>query len=283
MIYQSTGAFPNSNIAKVIEVGDYDFISAFELSSGPYVENIESYLANLSCLKKIAIHNYFPVPRTPFVLNLSSQNPQIIRLSLAHIKNAIDLASKFCTPFYSFHAGFLLDPSPEELGKIVPSTKKIPRDLGTKTFVDNVNKIADYAQERNVTLMIENNVCSNSTLAKFGESPLLFSDVEGAFNLVQSLDPRVKFLCDYAHLKVSAQTLAFEPEAFLNEINNGFKACHLSDNDGFEDQNFAFSEESWFWNLLPKDLEYYSIEVYESNVEIIKKCHFLLEGHLDEF
>ncbi len=282
MIYQSTGAFPNSNMVEVIAAGDYDFISAYELSSGPFIGNIESYLAALSCHSKLAIHNYFPVPETPFVLNLSSQNPQIIRLSLAHIKHAIDLASKFCTPYYSFHAGFLLDPAPHELGNISANKEKIPRDLGTQTFVNNVNKVADYAQEKNVTLMIENNVCSRSTMKKFGESPLLFSDVEGASDLVQSLDPRIKFLCDYAHLKVSAQTLAYDPEAFLNEINDSFKACHLSDNDGFEDQNFAFSQKSWFWGLLPKDLEYYSIEVYESNPEVLKDCHCLLEGHVDE-
>ena len=87
MIYQSTGAFPNSNMVEVIAAGDYDFISAYELSSGPFIGNIESYLAALSCHSKLAIHNYFPVPETPFVLNLSSQNPQIIRLSLAHIKH----------------------------------------------------------------------------------------------------------------------------------------------------------------------------------------------------
>lgn len=282
MIYQSTGAFPVSNIVELIEAGDYDFISAYELSSGPYIEDIESYLAALSCSAKLAIHNYFPVPATSFVLNLSSQNPKIVDLSLAHIKRAIDLASKFCTPYYSFHAGFLLDPSPDELGNISPNKKKIPRDLGTRTFVNNVNKIADYAEKKNVTLMIENNVCSRSTLNKFGESPLLFCDVEGASDLIKSLDPRIKFLCDYAHLKVSAHVLDYDAEAFLNEINNGFKACHLSDNNGSEDQNLAFNEESWFWDLLPKDLEYYSIEVYQSNPETLKNCHFILEGHLNE-
>ena len=39
MIYQSTGAFPVSNIVELIEAGDYDFISAYELSSGPYIED----------------------------------------------------------------------------------------------------------------------------------------------------------------------------------------------------------------------------------------------------
>lgn len=281
MIYQSTGAFPKSNILEISSNKDYDFISAFEMSSGLYFEDVEKLLLDLSKSHNLAIHNYFPVPKVPFVLNLSSQNKEIISKSIAHVKNSIDLAKDFCNPYYSFHAGFLIDPLPNELGNINAKKERIHRKDGLKTFCDNVNSLSEYAEEKKITLMIENNVCSRSTLNRFGDSPLLFSDVNGAAELNKLINPNVKFLCDYAHLKVSAKSLSFNPEAFLEEISERFVGSHLSDNDGFDDQNHSFNEESWFWDYLPKDLEYYSIEVYQDDPIVLRNCHNLLRGHIN--
>ena len=112
--------------------------------------------------------------------------------------NEIDLAKDFCNPYYSFHAGFLIDPLPNELGNINAKKERIHRKDGLKTFCDNVNSLSEYAEEKKITLMIENNVCSRSTLNRFGDSPLLFSDVNGAAELNKLINPNVKFLCDYA-------------------------------------------------------------------------------------
>tara|TARA_B110000977_G_C11069391_1_gene489015 strand:- start:1754 stop:2605 length:852 start_codon:yes stop_codon:yes gene_type:complete len=281
MIFQSTGAFPKSNILEISSNPAYDFISAYEMSSGLYHKNINQILKDLSKSHKIAIHNYFPVPKSPFVLNLSSQNPEIIATSISHVRNSIDVAKEFCRPYYSFHAGFLIDPLPNELGNINAKKERIQRKDGLKTFADNVNLLSQYAEEKNITLMIENNVCSGNTLDRFGDSPLLFSDIAGAKELKSLINSNVKFLCDYAHLKVSSNILCFDPEAFLEEISERFIAAHLSDNDGLEDQNLCFDSSAWFWDHLPKDLEYYSVEVYQDEPSILEKCHNLLRGHIN--
>ncbi len=282
MIYQSTGAFPNHNINKIISDRRYDFIDAFEMSSGPYFDDTFKYIYELSKQKKIAIHNYFPVPKEPFVLNLSSQNPEIIDKSIKHIKNSIDLAKKYCQPYYSVHAGFLLDPLPEELGNISPKNSKIPYNKGLNTFIKNVNDIAEYADSKNINLMIENNVCSQSTLVKFSGCPLLFTDVKSANDLLNSLDSSVKILCDYAHLKVSSSVLNFNAEEFTDIISDRLIACHLSDNNGKEDQNYEFTNHSWFWDILPNNLDYYSIEVYDESPLVLENCHNLLKEYLNE-
>ena len=80
----------------------------------------------------------------------------------------------------------------------------------------------------------------------------------------------VNLLIDVAHLKVSSNSLEFDPAIFLNEVNSYIKAYHFSDNDGKSDSNESFNKDSWFWNYIKKDLDYYSIEVYDySNNTII--------------
>ena len=69
------------------------------------------------------MHNYFPPPKNPFVLNLASSNNKILNLSLKHICKAIKLTSRIGAKYYSFHAGFLVDPMVDRLGKKFDLTK----------------------------------------------------------------------------------------------------------------------------------------------------------------
>ena len=83
----------------------------------------------------------------------------------------------------------------------------------------------------------------------------------------------INLLLDVAHLKVSSQTFKFDAKKALIRLNPYIGGYHLSDNDGKTDSNDFFSEKSWFWKYLRKDLNYYSIEVYSENIKKIYKIH----------
>ena len=93
-----------------------------------------------------------------------------------------------------------------------------------------------------------------------------FDDTEYILN---NIDDNVHLLIDVAHLKVSANTLKFDPFEYLKVFKDYTKGYHLSDNNGLSDSNSQFLNDSWFWPHIRKDLNYYSIEVYNPNPEIL--------------
>ena len=104
-----------------------DFIPEF--SSGmPYKENMVQTFLSAKTKKKYA-HNYFPAPEVPFVLNLASANKEIRKKSIAHCVQGLQLSEKAGAPFFSAHAGFCIDPDPNELGQQLSRSKTIDRKL----------------------------------------------------------------------------------------------------------------------------------------------------------
>ena len=132
MIYISTGGFNKKSVIDVIQILSKNNINAFELSGGVFTDNLESKLKILSDKFEFTVHNYFPPPQKPFVLNLASLNENIYQESLNHIKQSIKLASSIKSPFYSFHAGFLIDPKVKELGKLLKSNNLYDKDKSLK-------------------------------------------------------------------------------------------------------------------------------------------------------
>ena len=138
MIYISTGGFNKKSVIEVIQLLSKNNIKAFELSGGIYTDNLESKLKILSNKFEFTVHNYFPPPKKPFVLNLASLNENIYQESVNHIKQSIKLDSFIKSPFYSFHAGFLIDPKVKELGKTIKSNNLYNRDKSLERFIYSI-------------------------------------------------------------------------------------------------------------------------------------------------
>ena len=179
MIYVTTGGFSNINAAEVANNYLQSGINSIELSAGKYCPDIEKELSALSNKCSFALHNYFPVPQESFVLNLASLDETVFKKSYDHIHNAISLANRLGSQYYSFHAGFLLDPKPSELGKKINKQAFFDRETCVERFVTATNDLARHANELNITLLIENNVCSPRNYQNFGKDPFLLSDPKG--------------------------------------------------------------------------------------------------------
>lgn len=262
MIYVTTGGFKDLDAAGVACNYLQSGINNIELSAGLYCPDIESKLSTLRDKCSFALHNYFPVPRESFVLNLASLDETVFKKSYDHVHNAISLANRLGSNYYSFHAGFLLDPKPSELGKKINKQAFYDREKCIERFVTAVNTLAEHAKKMNITLLIENNVCSPRNYENFGNDPFLLSDPEGINEIFEHLSADVKMLIDVAHLKVSARTLKYDAEIFFLGADSFVGGYHLSDNCGTIDSNQEFQEDAYFWEYLKRDLDYYTIEVY---------------------
>ena len=90
---------------------------------------LQKNLIKLSRKYNLRIHNYFPPYSREFVINLASSNKNILNKSIKHVIRAINLATKMKCKFYSFHAGFRINPSPKYLGKEFLKQKSLKDQL----------------------------------------------------------------------------------------------------------------------------------------------------------
>ncbi len=270
MICISTGQFKGINTTDLVKRLYKYGIDNIELSAGNYEKDIKKKIISLKKNKNLFLHNYFPRPKTDFILNLCSKNKDIRKKSYQHVKKGIDFSKKVGTNIFSFHAGFLLDPKIFEIGKKFKKTKIRNRRDAIKDFIQIVNKLAKYAQKKNVLLLIENNVLTKQNLKTFNTNPLLMTNANEALRIMKNTPDNVFLLLDVAHLKVSSKTLGFSKIEFLKKCQKWIKAYHLSDNEGYFDTNEDVRNKSWFWKHLKKDAIYYSLEIKFKNIKQIK-------------
>lgn len=282
VVFVSTGGFSKSSAADTAEEFSGNMISAVELSGGQYSPDLITRLETLSKKIHFRVHNYFPPPKVPFVFNLASGNPDIANKSIEHVRNSINIANQLGSSVYSFHAGFLIDPQVNELGKKIGKRQLSDRDEAMDRFIARIKILAAEAELTNSKLLIENNVLSATNLKSFGENPLLLTSPDEIEMIMKVMPKNVELLLDVAHLKVSARSLGFSPEEAHRQLLPYIDAYHLSDNDGTEDSNMPFDESAWFWKDLKTNLDYYSVEVYRAPTEKLRAQQVLVEKMLND-
>ena len=174
------------------------------------------------------------------------------------------LAISLGCPRYSFHAGFRINPHVSELGKKLGRHSLQDRKFAYELFGDRVLMLAEEARQEGVTLFIENNVINSANLSFYGEDPLLLTHPDEISCFMKNMPSNVHLLLDVAHLKVSSNALGFDLIDAHETLKEWIKGYHLSDNDGMTDSNGEVSEDSWFWQVLIPNLDYYTLEVYKT-------------------
>jgi len=257
------GHIPFSDMEKMALAQDW----TIEFSSGfRYEPNLETRFIESRC--KRWIHNYFPPPQTPFVLNLASAKPATRQTSIDHGRQALRMAHEAGIPFYSIHAGFCIEPDPKDLGR--PLSHYAPEGSLEKyweRFLDALRILLTDAERYNIHLYVENNVVSQDNV----NVPLLCSDAAACLRLFKDLPhPRLGLLLDTAHLKVSAQSLRFSADDFVLKLKDHVKLLHHSDNDGKRDTNLPLDRQYWFLKHMPSFADrYHVLEINDLSVEQI--------------
>lgn len=281
MIYVSTGGFRDRTADEVANELLGLGINAIELSGGAYSPDLLDCLQSMKSDVQFQIHNYFPPPAVPFVLNMGSQDPDIAARSIAHVEKALNWCISLGANRYSFHAGFLIDPKVEELGKRISNRDLFIRKDCIEAFVERVTYVASIARKKGIALMIENNVLSKRNAQEFPDNPLLMCEPEECRNIMRQMPENVGMLVDVAHLKVSAKTMGFNPIDMFEMCDEWINGYHLSDNDGMSDSNQAINEDAWFWPYLKPSVDYYTIEVYNNTAQQLLGQVKLMASKLD--
>jgi len=252
MIYVSSSCSKQKRIGHAIrELAEYGFKN-IELSGG--TDFYEGYEEDLFSLKEkyhlnYLVHNYFPPPKEDFVFNLASLDDAIFERSLEQLRKAIRLAHLLGANKFAFHAGFYMDISADEIGKAIPAYNLWDRKQSCERFCNGFNLIK--SESKKVEIYIENNVYSKTNFNIYGrQNPFMLTSPDEYKELQQHID--FKLLLDVAHLYVSSQTLGFDFDSYLEQMTMETDYIHLSDNDGYHDQNAAFTSNSKLLNKIRK-------------------------------
>lgn len=267
-IYISTGLNKTNLTSKFLNKLRQNKIKNIELSSGPYENNIFKKLKKVRNTN-LLLHNYFPVPKKPFIINLASTNQKIFNKSLKHLKKAILYSSKLKLKYFSFHAGFLVDPKVEDFGKTLPKQIINERNKVLKLFIKRLNTLSKFAKKKDVMILVENNVLTKKNLIRFDKNPFLMTKLEECKKIMINTDENVRLLVDVAHLKVTSKTLNFDPKKYLKKLDKWIEAYHLSDNNGIADENKNLTSKSWFWKHLNNSAKYCTLELRDLSINNI--------------
>jgi hypothetical protein len=277
--YVSTLAFAGKSPEEIVLIAEKNNF-ALEFSSGlPYRSDMVQFFNKIS-IKKI-LHNYFPAPKNPFVLNLASSNSDILNRTIEHCLKGINISAINNCPFYAAHAGFCIDPSPNDLGQKLKIEEEFDLDLNWEIFINSLEIIIKHAKHKGVQFLIENNVISPFNYANL-KNPLFCCDSNQIIRMFDCCKNSESFglLLDTAHLKISANTLSKNLLSEVGKIISYVKAIHHSDNNGELDNNLSITEDYWFLPYLRslKSLPHV-LEVRNSNINSIIYQLELLENH----
>lgn len=250
MIFVSTSCFAiKQGLVDRLRIYQQHGLMAVELSQGVTVTKDD--LEQLQELPgTFLVHNYFPPPANPFVLNLASKDATIRQRSIEFACNALNLCSQLRIPFYSVHAGFVTDPTSfGTTSFIFPTPTSLDeKPLAAKRFRTSLEKVLDHAQGLGLQVLIENNVCTKDLRGK-----LLFQTADEILRLFRDLpSPHLGLLLDTGHLNVTAHTFSFDRMRFVERVAPHIRALHISDNDGTEDSGTPVCVGSWVLAVLQR-------------------------------
>lgn len=245
MIGVSTLAFGKTSREDIVDLATkYDWTIEFS-SSFPHMTDMVEFFTSIK-IKRLA-HNYFPAPKTPFVLNLASTNNVIREKSIEHCLQGLKISKEAGANCFSAHAGFCVDPEPENLGNELNVNQPIDRNLNWGLFLESVASIVQKATKMNMSFYIENNVTAPFNLRKDGEEVLLCSTAEELILLSETIDQNnFGILLDTAHLKVSSKALGFNKDWAVEKLKPYVRYIHHSDNNGEKDTNDSLTSKYWF-------------------------------------
>lgn len=252
--------------------GKYKFSQILDIYSKSGIKNVELGVCkepdiDLNILKKhdfnYTVHHYFPPPEEPFIINLASQDTQIHEKSIVQIKKSIDFCTEFNINFFSFHAGFRIDPDVNF--KFEPDNIT-EYETSFNTFKESVGEIADFAEKRKVKVAIENAALSEYNLIDGRNKLLLMCELwefERLFSEIQSAN--LGILLDIGHLKLSSNLLKYDADEFISKLQDKILAVHVHENNGRVDEHRCIKEGDWSLSLIDKHFK-------NSDIPVILEC-----------
>ena len=93
---------------------------------------------------KFSLHNYFPAPKSSFVLNMAASDNHTYNMTEQLVKNAFTLASYAASPIYGIHAGYLAKAKAGSDGHFIFSDEEESYKIALENTINFVNHILKF-------------------------------------------------------------------------------------------------------------------------------------------
>ena len=257
---------------------------ALDILKSAGVENVEigsnhAYESNYNYIKNykfnFLIHNYFPVPKKDFVINIASLSKKIRERSINQIKRSIEFYKKINAKIYTFHPGFIGDPLRANRNKknydFIWKKKNIKDQylLAYNQMILSLKKIVNFAKKKDVKIAIE----TEGSFKK--RNFLLLQRPEEYKNLFKFFSPKdIGINLNIGHLNLSSNAFRFSKSKFVDMLKPYIVAIELSHNNGIEDQHLPLKKNQWYWKIIndPDFSKVYKIlEFRNTDIKKVKK------------
>jgi sugar phosphate isomerase/epimerase len=270
----TTFAKNNSKISDVLSICKKEKISNIELGSNhAYEKNFKKIIKKYNF--RFIVHNYFPIPKKSFVVNIASPSKKIRNLSLQHVKKAISFCYKTNSKLYTFHPGFVADPiTASQSNKnydFIWKKKDLNKNykLAFKNMLNSLKKIVNFSKNKGVKIAIE----TEGSVKK--SKLLLMQKPEEYKKLFKYFSPKeLGINLNIGHLNLAAKVFNFSKIEFVKQLKPYILAIELSHNNGQEDQHLPLKKNAWYWKIIndPDFSDTYKIlEFRNTNIKNIKK------------
>ena len=266
---------------KALDLCESVGIKSIEIGSNHSFEKNYDYLNDYNF--NFIVHNYFPIPKNSFVLNIASFNPEIRLMSINHIKKAIDFCLKIGAGLYTFHPGFLSDPKGSNLAKnnfdFQWDEKQLEKASHTKAkelMFLALDEVVKYAMSKRIKVAIESEGSVSKKDHLLMQQPKEYEE----FMKNYSVDD-IGVNLNIGHLNLAANAFNFNRSDFVDLIQKYIIAMELSHNDGKEDQHLPLESDAWYWNLI-KDARFESkhkiLEFRNTSIHDIAKNILMIQN-----
>ncbi len=249
--FLSTTFLPDgTKLSEALDLCEANNIHLVEIGSNHAFEENYNYIGDYDF--DFLVHNYFPIPKESFVVNIASLDENIYRRSIEHIKFAISYSEKIGAKLYTFHPGFLTDPKGPNISKKIYDFQwdssllsKTNFDLAREQMLKAMAEIVSYTKNRKTSIAIE----TEGSLYK--KDHLLMQQPEEYEWLFKKFSPKeLGVNLNIGHLNLANRAFKFPWKDFVDLIQDYVVAMELSHNNGVEDQHHPIDVEGWYWPLI---------------------------------
>ena len=271
----TTFAKDDSKISDVLAECKKENISNVELGSNHiYEKDLKKIIQKYNF--RFLVHNYFPIPKKSFVVNIASLNKKIRTISIQHIKKAINFCKVTNSKLYTMHPGFLADPITTSRTKnnydFVWNNNNLNKNynLAFNNMLSSLKKIVHFAKNKKVRVAIE-------TEGSFKKKNLLLmqkpAEYKELFKYFKPNDLGINL--NIGHLNLASRAFKFSKFEFVKEFKQYILAIELSHNNGIEDQHLPLKKNEWYWKIIndPDFSKIYKIlEFRNTDIKKMKKA-----------
>ena len=249
-------------------------ISHLELGSNHPYEDWEEFHSTFRNVNTL-VHNYFPIPKDSFVLNVASTCKEIRTKSIEHVFTALEFCTETGSLLYTFHPGFLSDPAGASRSgsnydfkwddsRISKNQRQYEECF--ERMLESIDLILNRSQNLGVPIAIETEGSFRSPDHLLMQRP---EEYERLFNSLGKNSVGINL--NLGHLPLASKVFNFKISDFIDLIGDQVLAMEMSHNDGIDDQHLPLREDEWYWDI-----------ILDQRFESVKKILEFRETSLDQ-